>query len=160
MRCADLGWWIAVYSNFGSGDNGMRTVDLCDGVGVSSLYLCPSTSNVNRNIPFPSGRGLGCISVVLLSKAPIDTDNSSLVKLSAFVARSGDDGVVRLPNRPVNAFVIPPLLLPAASNRSSSFSSSGLGVRLRIVKEIEAIVRINGEARGNRTPREVYRRSH
>ena len=62
-----FGRCTAVNSKRGSGERGVRTVDRSEGVGVSTLYLWPPVSKVNRKTSFR----LGCISVVFVSKAPI-----------------------------------------------------------------------------------------
>lgn len=59
-------------SNCGFGESGVRTVERWEGVGVSILYLCPSTSNVNRR----TALAVGWMSVVLDSKGPIGTETS------------------------------------------------------------------------------------
>ena len=78
-RWEDFGRCTAVNSKRGLGERGVRIVDRKEGVGVSTLYLCPSTSNVNLRISFE----FGCISVVFVSKAPIEIETSWLLKVSA-----------------------------------------------------------------------------
>jgi len=112
----------------------VRRVERWEGVGVSTLYLCPSASKVNRRTSF----ALRCISVGFVSKGPIGIDKSWLLKLSAFCASCGEEGVlVILLSSPVKVLVM--LAMPlastlACSKRSISFSSTGVFVRFRIVK--------------------------
>lgn len=67
-----FGRWTAVNSKRGLAERGVRTVERSEGVGVSTLYRWPSTSKVNRKISFK----FGCISVVFVSKAPIEMEVS------------------------------------------------------------------------------------
>lgn len=94
--------------NSGLGESGVRTVERWEEVGVSILYLCPSTTNVNRR----TSLAFGWMSVDLDSKGPIDTDTSCLVKLSDLAASWGEEGLVILLMRPLRVRVTrpPPLL--------------------------------------------------
>jgi len=89
------------------------------------------------------------MSVGLVSKGAMGTETSSLVKLWDFAASCGDDGVVMLLIKPLSVLVMlvmltmPPVPLSldsGASKRSTSFSSMGFEVRLRIVKHRVAII--------------------
>lgn len=114
MRWEDFWRYTAVNSKRGLGESGVSTVDRWEEVGVSTLYLCPSTSNVNRKTSVT----LVAMSVGWVSKAAIGTEISWLVKLSDFAASCGDEGVVMLLIKPLSVLVMlvmltmpPPLTL-------------------------------------------------
>ncbi len=127
-------------SNRGCGVRGMRTVERCEGVGVSSRYLCPPASNVNLRITL----SLGCMSVTLVSKGRIGIEISWLLKLSDFAASCREEGDVSWLHHQQNVLVrhasTPIVGSEASSKRSNNLSSRGVDVRLRIVNGGLAIV--------------------
>ena len=85
--------YMAVNSNSGFGERGVKVVDRCDVVGVSILYLCSPTSKVSRKTCCRQH----CMSVAIVSNGPIGVETLWLLKLSDFSANCSDVGLVLCP---------------------------------------------------------------